>query len=148
MKLNFPIDEMFFYLYSRIRGVRDMATSSKQAVPFLDLRMCVATPSHCINSKPSSHSIRLGGEYISLSQLARSSGVECSYVSRILSGQRVPTRPTAHKLATALGMRLDDFHRAIEARKEILSRKRPVKRKERKAHIKRMEKWLQRRGLI
>jgi transcriptional regulator with XRE-family HTH domain len=48
-------------------------------------------------------------------RLARATGLTTSFVSRLLRGQRTPTMNTAMKLATELGVTLEDLFDYIKA---------------------------------
>jgi transcriptional regulator with XRE-family HTH domain len=46
---------------------------------------------------------------INISQVARDTKINRTYVGRILGGKRVPSLPIAVRLAKSLGMSLDEF---------------------------------------
>lgn len=75
-------------------------------------------PASCLEAKPTAQSVEFGGKMVSVSKIARTQGIDRGYVSRILSGQRVPRIPHAKKIAAALGMGLEEFLAAIEARRK------------------------------
>lgn len=78
--------------------------------------MTTDKPIGCINPKPNAISIEFGGEYINLSAIARTTGITLSYVSRIFSGIRYPGVHVGRKIASALGMTVDAFFHALDAR--------------------------------
>lgn len=86
-----------------------------------------AGPTKCLDDNPSSKSIRLGGRFINLMRLAER-GLDHGYLSRILSGERVPSVPYAMKLATELGILTDNNEPDI-ARLFMLIRDRGASRK-------------------
>lgn len=64
-------------------------------------------PTACLDEKPTSKSIRLGGRFINLSRLAEF-GFDHSYLSRILAGDRNPSMDYARRVAKCLGILTDD----------------------------------------
>lgn len=60
-------------------------------------------PTECLESKPTSKTIRLGGRFISLTKIAEH-GFDAGYLSYIFSGDRVPSVPYAMRLAKTLGL--------------------------------------------
>lgn len=74
-------------------------------------------PTGCIEEKPTRQSICLGGRWINLSALARSQGMDKSYLSRIFSGDRPsPTLDYLKKMAAGLGMGIEELANALEER--------------------------------
>ena len=59
-------------------------------------------PRRCIEKKPTSQTIYLGGVPINLTALAISQGLDQGGVSKILSGKRRPSLPYARKMASGL----------------------------------------------
>lgn len=57
-----------------------------------------------------------GGIAINLSEIARAQHIDCSYLSRIFSGDRRPGLDHAVKIAEALGMGLEAFLAALAIR--------------------------------
>lgn len=51
---------------------------------------------------------------ITLSQLAKQSGVSASYVSYIVGGSKTPSLPTARRISKALNMSIDDLWRLLD----------------------------------
>lgn len=81
-------------------------------------------PHTFLQHRITSQSIRFGGRYINLTQLATFAHVDKGYVSRILRGIGSPSLDILVVLAGALHMTLDDFYRAIKQRRmEELLRK-------------------------
>ena len=66
-----------------------------------------------IVENPNPQTIHFNGKPISLSALARETGVDNSYISRIFKGDRVPTLKVLHKICEALGMGLEEFLLAL-----------------------------------
>ena len=56
------------------------------------------------------------GNPINLSQLSRDTGYSHSYISRIVSGQREPSLEAARRIYMALGINMDEFVSALDAR--------------------------------
>lgn len=79
-------------------------------------------PVHCLEAKPTHQTVRLSGTPINLSALSRKTGMDLSYLSRILSGDRTPTVVYAEQIAQALGMDLEPLLAAIRARKPATQR--------------------------
>ena len=50
------------------------------------------------------------GEIVSFTEIARATRLDTSYISRIFSGERRPSLRVASRIATYLGMSLDDFY--------------------------------------
>jgi len=68
-------------------------------------------------------SITFNGEALNLSELARELDVDASHLSRIFAGARSPSVKLARAIARRLGMDLDEFLLAIDARRRSLSRR-------------------------
>lgn len=49
-----------------------------------------------------------------LSALARSTGISLPHLSKIYSGQRTPSLPYANKIATVLGISIDDLYARLK----------------------------------
>ena len=84
-------------------------------------RRLAKRPRLCIEKKPTSQTIYLGGVPINLTALAMSQGLDLGGVSKILSGKRRPSLPYASKMARGLGMGLEDMLDALEIRHEALN---------------------------
>ncbi len=74
--------------------------------------------------KPTRQSILFAGRYISLMGIARGQNIHQSYLSRVFSGERIPSVNHARKLAAALGMGLEEFLEALDERVNSLEAKR------------------------
>lgn len=61
-------------------------------------------PSLCIEPEPDAYTIRLGGRYISLILLAKSTGFDRSHLSRVLSSKTAPSVVCAKTIAKSLGL--------------------------------------------
>lgn len=72
-------------------------------------------PSGCIETKPTRQSIFIGGRYINLNAIARAQGIDHSFLSRIFRGERNCSIEYAYKIASSIGMGLEEF---LEARQE------------------------------
>ena len=77
-------------------------------------------PKAFLVEKPNSISVAFGGKHVNITELSRSQGLSISHVSRALSGNRDPSMPVFVKLASALGMTLDDFVAAVDDRKATI----------------------------
>jgi len=66
--------------------------------------------------KPTRQSILFDGKYISLLGLARTQGLDQSWLSRIFSGERQPSLAYARKVSAALGMGLEAFLDTLDQR--------------------------------
>lgn len=80
-------------------------------------------PVCCLEPKPTPQTVRLSGIPINLSALARTTALDLSYLSRILSGNRAPTVTYLEQIADALGMDLEPLLVAIRARRARTLRK-------------------------
>lgn len=76
-------------------------------------------PNLCLEWKPTTQSVLFCGTYISITELARATGLDRSYLSRIFSGKRTPSVKSAGVLAIALGMTLEAFLRGLNQEAEI-----------------------------
>src|SRR5882724_10901531 len=87
-------------------------------------------PKGCIAKKVNSRTVILRGVPISLNMIARSQGIDHSYLSRILSGDRDNVKiPHYRKIAAALGGTLQQVIEAIEENAEqIRSRAQGIKK--------------------
>lgn len=56
------------------------------------------------------------GKLINLTELSRSTGLSRPYLSRIVSGHREPSLVTARRIATAMGMTMEQFLLALDSR--------------------------------
>lgn len=75
----------------------------------------------CIETNPTSQSVRLGEVYINLSQLSRTQNIDQSYLSRIMAGKRRPRIDHAQKIAGALGITIDRLLELLDDRKKYLA---------------------------
>ena len=75
----------------------------------------------CFEANPNSQSIFFGGRYLNLSALAKETGMDPSYLSRVFSGKRGASLMRAGKIAYALDMSLDEFHAHLCDRLKYLS---------------------------
>jgi len=76
----------------------------------------VRVPSGVFLSKPTRQSVFFNGRYINLRAIAQTQRVNISTLSNTLRGRSKPTMDIARKLAAALGMNVDDFYTALDAR--------------------------------
>lgn len=74
------------------------------------------TPEALIDKTPTTQSVRLRGVYISITALASDTGINHSYLSRILSNQRNPSLTCATKIAASLHWSVEELVQAIEDR--------------------------------
>lgn len=70
--------------------------------------------------RPNSQSIKFGGRFINLNEMAAEEGFSHGYLSRIIAGDRTPRVDYAKKVAKALGMGLEDFLQCCQDRKQEL----------------------------
>lgn len=91
------------------------------------VRKTTGIPTRCLESNPTSKSVRLAGRYISLAELERQSGLDHGYVSYILQGKRMPSLKYAAVIAVQLGLYdaegqpdINGLMAAIKDRKEEL----------------------------
>lgn len=76
-------------------------------------------PTHHLESKPTSQSVKFAGVYINLTDLAVCHELDHSYLSRIFSGDRPdPSVSYSRKVAAALGMELGAFLEALKQKRE------------------------------
>lgn len=83
----------------------------------------MATIISCIEDHPTPKTVQLGGVYVNLRQLARMTGVDNGYLSRMLLGKRDPLRMglgLAMQIAGALGISIDDLIQALYDRQKKL----------------------------
>lgn len=66
--------------------------------------------------KPAINSVLLGGRYVSVQAISRVQGLDPSYVCKIINGKKDPTVKTARKIASAVGMGLEEFLDAVDER--------------------------------
>lgn len=92
---------------------------SEQLVNFDDLNIYVsesksaevqrARPTRCLVPNPTPQNVYFGGEFISLTDLSRQTGISVSGLSHIFRRKRDPSLRAAEAIAQALGMRFGDF---------------------------------------
>lgn len=80
-------------------------------------------PTGCVTEKPIKSSIILGGRYINLSAISRTQDIDLSYLSRIINGKKEPTIRVARKVASAIGMGLEEFLDAIDERVRLIQQR-------------------------
>jgi transcriptional regulator with XRE-family HTH domain len=85
--------------------------------------MYMRPPSGCLVDKPTTVSVLFAGRYVNTSAIARSSGLNQAYISKILLGSREPTIHIARRVAASLGMGLEDMLEAIEERAKLRKQK-------------------------
>jgi len=78
----------------------------------------MAVSADCIERRPTTQSVYLMGRAVNLSAISRSQGIDPSHLSRIFSGRRNPSIKYARKIASALGLRLDEFLDALDGTKK------------------------------
>lgn len=81
-------------------------------------------PKAYICEHPKHDTVRLMGRYIHIKKLAKREGLEHSYLSKILSGDRTPAITYLQRIARALDMTIDDLMEAISDRKKLLQAQR------------------------
>lgn len=95
----------------------------------------VAQPIECLEKHPNKRTTKLGGKFINQSAIARSQGIDQSYLSRIVKGERSPRLDHARLIAAAIGMTLEEFLEAIDEKKAELERNREAILAQHKARI-------------
>lgn len=73
-------------------------------------------PTGCLQEKPTSTSVILGGKHINILAISRQTNIDQSYLCKILRGKKHPTMETGIKIASALGMTVEEFMMAIQDR--------------------------------
>jgi transcriptional regulator with XRE-family HTH domain len=73
-------------------------------------------PRGCLEENPTHQSLRLGGRYISLVKLSKTTGFDHGYLSYCFSGKRTPSVPNLRAIVAALGMGIDEFLAALDVR--------------------------------
>jgi hypothetical protein len=89
-----------------------MASDGK-AFNFGDLRMYVTSPKSCLAKHPNPKSVLFCDEFISLTEIAQDTGLTVSFLSMLFARKRLPSVPTATKIACALGMELGEFFKGL-----------------------------------
>lgn len=77
-------------------------------------------PSGCIETNPRINSIIFSGKAINLKAIARLQNIDHSYLSKIISGERVAAIHYYQKIGTALGLTVDEVLAGIEERKVLI----------------------------
>jgi transcriptional regulator with XRE-family HTH domain len=72
----------------------------------------------CIEVKPTQQTVYLGGKPVSISTIAWATGIDRSYLSRILRGDKEPTLSNARKIAAVLAMGIEELMALIDERKD------------------------------
>lgn len=70
-----------------------------------------------LQAKPNAYSVKFGGAYLNLREIARRLECDHGHLSRVFNSRRGPSLQMAQRLAEALGMSVDDFLTALRARK-------------------------------
>lgn len=82
-------------------------------------------PKRYLAHRVTRQSVKILDRYVNLAELALGEGLDHSYVSRILSGERVnPSLDYLTRIAKGLGMSLDVLLYAIEQRRDELKDRR------------------------
>lgn len=74
----------------------------------------LTAPRACIEENPTSRHIKFGGAYINMNMLSRAQNVSQAHVCRVLNGLRTPSMPVALKIASGLGLTIDELLANIE----------------------------------
>lgn len=77
-------------------------------------------PKLCLEDEPDSRSIKLAGRYINVSLLASVMDANHGYLCRILAGKRTPSVEFLQRMASGLGMGVEELLSSIKERKERL----------------------------
>lgn len=78
--------------------------------------MAPKPPKAYLEDKPTKQTVRLGGHPLNLLSLSQALRIDHGYLSRVCSGERVPSVQYARTIAAALGWTLGDFFEALDAR--------------------------------
>lgn len=77
-------------------------------------------PSGCIETNPRINSIIFAGKLINLKAIARLQDIDHSYLSKIISGDRIAGIVYYQKIGSALGMTVDEVLEGIRERKALI----------------------------
>lgn len=87
----------------------------------------MAEPTSCIQAHPNAQTIWLRGKPINVRAVARSQGLDHSYVCKMMRAERDPGDMSVKimmGIAAAVGMGLEDLIAAIYERRDLLARRR------------------------
>lgn len=77
-----------------------------------------------VEQSPNAQTIKFGDNYICLTPIAKLSGITKSHLSRVFSGDRNPSLAAATKIASAMGISLNEFVACLEERKTAVAKSR------------------------
>lgn len=66
--------------------------------------------------KPSQNSVCIAGKYVNLSAIRRMQGIDLAYLSNIFAGKKRPSTSVYLKIASCMGMTIDELLEAIDTR--------------------------------
>lgn len=58
------------------------------------------------------------GKQVVLGEISRMTGISMAHLSRIVNGKRTPSLRCANKIASYLGVSMDDLHADLEQRRQ------------------------------
>lgn len=71
-------------------------------------------PRAYLEPRPTYRSIKFGGRFVNLKELARDNHFNHSYITRIIKGSRTASVDYCRRVAEALDMPLEDFLQAVD----------------------------------
>lgn len=77
-------------------------------------------PRAYLETRPTFRSVKFGGRFINLKEMARCEHMEHSYLTRVINGSRRPSLEYLSRIVAALQMTTDDFLACVEERKAFL----------------------------
>lgn len=80
----------------------------------------MSTIKGCVLSEPTRQSVQLGDKHLNLSAIHRATGIDLSYLSHIFAGRKECTVSTYKKIASVVGMGLEELLEAIDVRKQLI----------------------------
>lgn len=75
-------------------------------------------PRRYLVPKPTLQTVHIGGYPLNLLAIAEDKGLDHGYLSRVLSGERVPSLPYLQNVCAILGWSMDDLLKAIDQRRK------------------------------
>ncbi len=107
-------------------------------------------PSGCVLDTPAKNSVKLGDLWINLSAISRTQQIPLPYLSRIINGVQETSVRTYRRIATSIGMGLDELLEAIDLRSKMIMENQGYTVKQYEARVaieNRRDKYLAKKGL-
>lgn len=82
-----------------------------------------------INQNPTKQSVKFGEVFINISAIARDTGIDASWISRILSGKRTVSVAHARAISKALDQGLEEFLINLKRHHRVLIARRPRRKR-------------------